>query len=67
MDYFNMPNVNWEYHTADRNRRFLKHLGDNFLVQVLREPMRKGALLDLLLFVHREGLVGGVVIRPSWP
>ena len=30
-------------------------------MQVLREPTRKGALLDLL-FVNREGLVGEVVI-----
>lgn len=33
----------------------------NFLVQVLRKPTRKGALLDLLL-VNREGLVGKMVI-----
>ena len=53
-----MPDVNWGYHTADtsRSRRFLKHLDDNFIVvQVLREPTRKGALLDL---ENREGLVG---------
>ena len=39
----------------------MKHLDDNFLVQVLREPTRKGALLDLLL-ENREGLVGAVAI-----
>lgn len=33
------------------------HCEDNFLVQVLRELARKGALLDLL-FVNREALVG---------
>ena len=60
---FNLPDVNWEYHTINtsRFRRFLKHLDDNFLGQVLREPTRKGALLDLLLR-NREGLVGNVVI-----
>ncbi|KAM9591477.1 uncharacterized protein ACIBXB_006274 [Morphnus guianensis] len=55
--------INWEYHTVDtnRSRKFLKHIEDNLLVQVLRELTRKGALLDLL-FVNREGLMGEVVI-----
>ena len=59
----NFPDINWEYHAVDanRSRKFLKHVEDNFLVQVLREPTRKGALLDLL-FVNREGLMGKVVI-----
>ena len=63
MGDFNLPDVNWECHTADtsKSRRFMKHLDDNFLVQVLTEPTRKGALLDLLL-ENREGLVGDVVI-----
>ncbi|KAK4819838.1 hypothetical protein QYF61_012983 [Mycteria americana] len=63
MGDFNFPDVNWEHHIADTNksRKFLKHVGDNFLVQVPREPTRKGALLDLLL-VNREGLVGQVAI-----
>lgn len=39
------------------SRRFLKHPDDNFLAQVLREPTRKGVLLDLLL-IKREGLMG---------
>ena len=53
-----MPDINWDYHTADmtKSRRFLKNLDDNFLVQVLREPARKGALLDLFV-ENREGLV----------
>lgn len=41
--------------------RFLKHLDDDFLVQVLRELIRKGALLDLFL-VNREGLVDEAAI-----
>jgi len=58
-----LPAINCDYHMANtsRSRRFLKHLEDNFLVQVLREPTRKGALLDLLL-ENREGLVGDVAI-----
>jgi len=60
---FNFTDIDWEYRTADRNRsrKFPQHIEDNFLVQVLRELTRKGALLDLL-FVNRVGLVGEVVI-----
>ena len=49
MGDFNFPDINWEYHTADtnRSRKFLMHIEGNFLVQVLREPTRKGAFLDL--------------------
>lgn len=48
---FDTPDVNCEYHTADRNRsrRFLEHLVENFLVQVLKEMTRTGVLFDLLL------------------
>ena len=47
MGDFNFPDVDWEHHTVNtnRSRKFLKHVGDNFLVQVLTEPTRKGALL----------------------
>lgn len=56
----NLPGMTWEYHTADisRLRRFLKHLVDNFLVQLLREITREG----VLLLVHRQGLMGEVSI-----
>jgi len=59
----NFPDVTWEYHTADLNktRRLLKHLDDNYLEQVLREPTRQVALLDLLL-VDREGLASEMEI-----
>ena len=45
-----LPDANWEHHTADtnRSRRFLKHTDDNFLGKIVREIMRKSALLDLL-------------------
>ena len=59
----NFPDINREYYTVDtnRSRKFLQHSEYNFLAQVLREPTRKGALLDLV-FVNREGLMGEVVI-----
>ena len=37
---------------------------DNFLVQLVRQPTRGGALLDLL-FTNREGLLGDVEVRSS--
>lgn len=61
MGDFNLPEVNWEYHTADTNssRRFLQHLDGNFLVQVLREPTRKCASLTFVA-CKKESLVGEV-------
>ena len=54
----NFPDICWKYNTAewDRSRRFLECVGDNFLTQLVSEPTREGALLDLL-FVNREGLM----------
>lgn len=45
MGDFNLPDVNWDHHTANtsKSRRFIKHLNNKFLVQVLREPTKKGA------------------------
>ncbi|KAK4807164.1 hypothetical protein QYF61_024284 [Mycteria americana] len=43
-----------------QSRRFLECVEDNFLTQLVSEPTREGALLDLL-FVNREGLVGDVM------
>lgn len=56
MGDFSLSDMNWEYHTAETSKsgKVLKHIKDNFLSQVLREPTRKGAFLDLL-FENREG------------
>ena len=40
-------------------KRFLECMEDSFLTQLVREPTRGSALLDLLL-TNREGLVGDV-------
>ncbi|XP_053914607.1 hyccin isoform X2 [Cuculus canorus] len=60
---FNFPDVCWEYNTAERkqSRRFLECIEDNFLAQLVSEPTREGAFLDLL-FVNREGLVGDLTV-----
>lgn len=60
---FNLANVNWEYCTAttNRSRRFLNTWMEHYMVQTLREPTQKDALLGLLL-INREDLVTEVEI-----
>ena len=59
MGDFNFPDINWDYCTVvmSRSGEFLKSVGANFLAQVLREPIKEDALLDLH-FVTREGFAG---------
>ena len=45
-------------------RRFLECIDDNFLLQVIEEPVRRGAMLDLLL-TNKEELVGNVKLKCS--
>ncbi|PKU41684.1 rna-directed dna polymerase from mobile element hypothetical protein [Limosa lapponica baueri] len=63
MGDFNFPDICWKYNTAEReqSQRFLECVEDNFLTQLVNEPTRESALLDLLL-VNREGLVGNVEV-----
>ena len=51
MGDFNHPDISWEDHTArqEQSRRFLQSIDDNFLMQVVEEATRKGALPDLVL------------------
>ena len=42
-----------------QSRRFLECSDDNFLLQVMDDPTRRGAMLDLVL-TSKEGLVGNV-------
>ncbi|KAK4827898.1 LOW QUALITY PROTEIN: hypothetical protein QYF61_022321 [Mycteria americana] len=60
---FNLLDVCWKYNTVERKqfRKFLECVEDNVLTQLVSEPTREGALLDLL-FVNREGLVGDVMV-----
>ncbi|GAB0204752.1 hypothetical protein GRJ2_002940800 [Grus japonensis] len=59
---FNLPDICWKYNTAERkqSRRFLECVEDNFLTQLVREPARASAPLDLLL--ANRGLVGDVMV-----
>ncbi|PKU42731.1 adaptin ear-binding coat-associated protein 1 [Limosa lapponica baueri] len=58
MGDLNFPDISWEYNMAEReqSRRFLEWVEDNFFTQMVSEPTRESALLDLLL-VNREELV----------
>jgi len=58
MEDFNHPNVCWRDNTAGHksSKRFLECIEDN-LTQVIKELVRSGALLDLIL-TNKEGLSG---------
>lgn len=60
----NNPSICWSDNTAGhkQSRRFLECSVDNFLLQVIEEPMRRGGLLDLLLTNHK-GLAGNVKLK----
>ena len=51
MGDFNHPDICWMDNTAvhQKSKRFLECVDDNFLFQVVQEPMRKGAMLDLVV------------------
>lgn len=57
---FHFPDVCCKDYLArqPQSRRFLQYLDDNFLMQRVEEPTRRGALLDLML-TNKEGLVEG--------
>ncbi|PKU35650.1 glycerol kinase [Limosa lapponica baueri] len=48
---FNYPDICWKGNTArhTQSQRFLQSIDDNILTQVVEEPKRRGALLDLVL------------------
>ncbi|GAB0187539.1 hypothetical protein GRJ2_001219200 [Grus japonensis] len=66
MGDFSHPNICWRDNAAGhkRSRRFLECIDDNFLLQVTEEPMRRGAMLDLVL-TNKEGLMGNVKFKDS--
>ncbi|GAB0204964.1 hypothetical protein GRJ2_002962000 [Grus japonensis] len=66
MGDFNHPDICWRDNTAEhkQSRKFLECVDDNFLLQVIEEPTRRGAMLDLVL-TNKEGLVGDVKLKGS--
>jgi len=63
---FNHPDLCWKDNVAGhkQSRRFLECVGDNFLLQAIEEPTRRGAMLHLVL-TNNERLVGNVKIKGS--
>ena len=72
MEDFIHSSVCWRDNTAGhrKSRRFLERIDDNFLTQGIEKPMRRRALLDLLLTnkaglgdVKAEGSLAAVTMR----
>lgn len=59
---FNFPDVCWKYTTAKNKLcwRFLQCVEDNFLRQMVRQPVREDATL-VLLSSNREAVMGDVM------
>jgi len=66
MGDFKQPDICWRDNTAGhkQSRRFLERIDDNFLLQVIEEPMGRCAMLDLVL-TNKEGLVRNVKVKGS--
>ncbi|GAB0177064.1 voltage-dependent L-type calcium channel subunit alpha-1C [Grus japonensis] len=63
---FNHPNICWRDNAAEhrQSRKFPECVDDNLLLQVIEEPTRRGAMLDLIL-TNKKGLVGDVKLKGS--
>ncbi|GAB0205636.1 hypothetical protein GRJ2_003029200 [Grus japonensis] len=66
MGDFNHPDICWRDNAAEhkQSRKFLECVNDNFLLQVIEEPTRRGAMLGLIL-TNKEDLVGDVKLKGS--
>jgi len=66
MEDLDHPDICWKENTARhaQSRRFLEGIDDNFLTQMVEEPMRRSVLLDLVL-TNKEGLGEAVKIGGS--
>ncbi|KAK4831262.1 hypothetical protein QYF61_016732 [Mycteria americana] len=66
MGDFNHPDTCWRDNAAGHKKsgRFLECTDDNFLLQMIEEPMRRGAMLNLVL-INKVGLVGGGKLKSS--
>ena len=66
MGDFSHPDIWWRDNTAGHKQswRFLEYVDDNFLLQVIEEPMSTGAMMDLVL-TNKKGLVGNMKLKDS--
>lgn len=63
---FSNHDVCWRDNKAGhkQSRTFLEYVDDNFLLQVIKEPRRRGAILDLIL-TNKEGLVRNMKFKTA--
>ncbi|KAM6382481.1 uncharacterized protein FN964_001067 [Alca torda] len=66
MGDFNHPNICWKDNTVGHKKssKSLECVDDNFLLQMVEEPTRRGTMLDLVL-TNKEGLVASVKLKGS--
>ncbi|PKU44641.1 dtw domain-containing protein 2 [Limosa lapponica baueri] len=66
MEGFNHPDICWRDNTARHKKpsTFLECVNNNFLLQMVEKPMRRGGMLDLGL-TNNDGLVGNVKLKGS--
>ncbi|PKU45481.1 glycerol kinase [Limosa lapponica baueri] len=66
MGDFNHPDICWRDNTAGhkQSRRFLECINEHFFLQVVEEPTRRGAMLDLVL-TKKQGLEWNVKLKGS--
>jgi len=64
MGDFGHPNTCWRDSTVGhkQSRSFVECIDDSFLLHVIEEPTRRGAMLDLVL-TNKEGLVRNVKLK----
>ncbi|PKU35602.1 dtw domain-containing protein 2 [Limosa lapponica baueri] len=62
----NYSSICWRDNTAGhkQSRKLLECYDGNFLLQVVEEPARRGAMLDLVL-TNKEALVGNMKLKGS--
>lgn len=67
MEDFNHPHICWRNNTEGHKKsmKFLQCTADNFLLQVIEERTRWGAMLDLVL-INKEALVGMWSSSTAW-
>lgn len=64
MGTFKPPDICWRENTAGNKqlRRFLEHIDDNFILQLIEKPASRGVMPEFVL-INKKGLVGNVKVK----
>lgn len=66
MEDFSKLNICWRDNTGHKQtRKVMECVVDDSLLQMIENPMMRGAMLYALAFTNREGLVGNVELKSS--